>query len=56
MYVHTVQYSTVEFIELTSAVLFTLAQLKEFTLARGFIPSLHGATTLPVSSHPSGGV
>ena len=47
---------TVEFIELTSAVPFTLAQLKEFTLARGFIPSLHGATTLPVSSHPSGGV
>eukprot|EP01047_Picozoa_sp_COSAG01_P079358 COSAG01_NODE_15025_length_1383_cov_55.083333_1_plen_54_part_10 len=41
------QYSTVEFIELTSAVPFTLAQLKEFTLARGFIPSLHGATTLP---------
>ena len=48
-------YSTVEFIELTSAVPFTLAQLKEFTLARGFIPSLHGATTLPVFSHPPGG-
>jgi hypothetical protein len=47
--------STVEFIELTSAVPFTLAQLKEFTLARGFIPSLHGATTLPMPSHPSGG-
>jgi hypothetical protein len=41
------EYSTVEFIELTSAVPFTLAQLKEFTLARGFIPSLHGATTPP---------
>ena len=51
------EYSTVEFIgRNTSADPFTLAQLKEFTLARGFIPSLHGATTLPVSSHPSGGV
>ena len=48
-------YCTVEFIELTSAVPFTLAQLKEFTLARGFIPSFHGATTLPMPSHPSGG-
>ena len=52
---HGVQYSTVEFIGYTSAAPFTLAQLKEFTLARGFKPSLHGATTLPVPSHPSGG-
>ena len=49
------RYSTVEFIGFTSAAPFTLAQLKEFTLARGFKPSLHGATTLPVPSHPSRG-
>ena len=37
--------------EITSADPFTQAQLKELTLARGFKPGFHGATTLPMYSH-----
>ena len=45
-----VQYSRVYW-EITSADPFTQAQLKELTLARGFKPGFHGATTLPMYSH-----
>ena len=48
--VRTVQYSRVYW-EITSADPFTQAQLKELTLARGFKPGFHGATTLPMYSH-----
>ena len=44
------QYSRVYW-ENTSADPFTQAQLKELTLARGFKPGFHGATTLPMHSH-----
>ena len=47
---HPVLYCRVYW-ENTSADPFTQAQLKEFTLARGFKPGFHGATTLPIYSH-----